>query len=54
MCVSCETYEYSGNCGPSCSDHRYRDDVSLNRLVGDDSLRLQVCFCGSVRSNEDD
>lgn len=50
MCVSCETYEYSGSCGPRCSDHDYQLDLDLSE-DGDVFFR---CHCGSVKSDEDE
>lgn len=26
MCVDCETYDHSRNCGPRCVDHAYEPD----------------------------
>lgn len=46
MCINCETYEYSGNCGPLCSDHNYERDAVLSDEE-DDFYRCTKC--GSVK-----
>lgn len=49
MCVSCETYDYSRNCGPRCEDHAYEVDEGLS---DDEDTMFRCSRCGSCKMVE--
>lgn len=49
MCSSCETYDHSKNCGPSCKDHDYQ----INEAWSDEDMTMWTCTrCGSCTTQD--